>query len=63
MPTYDLRCKDCKHEFSVFCKISEKDKQMCPKCGSKNLETVFKKVNPYGGNTAGAGSSGGSGFG
>lgn len=57
MPTYDLKCKDCGHEFPVFCSISSKDKQSCPKCGSSKLESLFKSVNSYGGSGSGGSSS------
>ncbi|WP_240983698.1 FmdB family zinc ribbon protein [Acididesulfobacillus acetoxydans] len=45
MPTYDLVCKDCEHRFSVFCSISQKDKQVCPQCGSSEVEQRFTAVN------------------
>jgi len=57
LPTYDLKCQDCGHEFSAFCKISEKDKQLCPKCSSNKLNTIFKSFNRFSG---GAGSGSGS---
>lgn len=41
MPTYDFRCADCNHKFSVFVTISERDKVICPECGSKKVEQLF----------------------
>lgn len=34
MPTYEFRCKDCAHTFSVFQTLAEheKGKPACPKC-------------------------------
>ncbi len=39
MPTYEYRCDDCRHKFSVTHSISEheKTKVTCPKCKSKKV--------------------------
>ncbi|MDF2522916.1 MAG: regulatory protein FmdB family [Clostridiales bacterium] len=46
MPFYDLKCK-CGEEFNTMAKMSEREQKLikCPKCGSNELETVFKNVN------------------
>lgn len=38
MPLYDFKCSDCSTVFDVMCKISERESQTCPKCGSKNYQ-------------------------
>jgi len=40
MPTYELRCKECGHEFDRFLMrlIREQDR-VCPECGSTNVAT------------------------
>lgn len=45
MPSYDLVCQTCKHKFSVFCTISQKDQQSCPICGGKQIKQRFTAVN------------------
>jgi putative FmdB family regulatory protein len=47
MPFYDLRCKECKEEFNIMAKMSERDQKLikCPKCGNNELDTVYKNVN------------------
>ena len=47
MPFYDLKCKECSEEFNIMAKMSERDQKLvkCPKCGSNQLETVYKNVN------------------
>lgn len=46
MPFYDLKCK-CGEEFNIMASMSDREnkKIQCPKCGSNELETVFKSVN------------------
>jgi len=56
MPTYDLVCRDCGHKFSVFCSISQKDKQKCPQCASDKVEQRFTAVT-IGGSSSSSGSS------
>ncbi len=63
MPTYDLKCTNCGHEFTVFCSISDKNKQKCPECGCLTLETLFKSVNPYSNSGSPSSPAGGTGFG
>jgi len=33
MPTYDYRCKSCKHGFEVFHSMNADPVLVCPKCG------------------------------
>jgi putative FmdB family regulatory protein len=40
MPTYELFCNDCNIEFEEFCKISDKDKLVCPNCKGNNIKTL-----------------------
>lgn len=64
MPSYDLVCQDCGHKFSVFCSISQRDKQRCPQCESDKISTRFTAVNIGGSKSGGsASSSGGVSFG
>jgi len=39
MPVYDYVCNDCHKSFELVLTLSEhdKDKIVCPKCGSKNV--------------------------
>ena len=46
MPTYEYRCEDCKHEFTVVMSMAERDrgKIRCPACKKRNVTqklTVF----------------------
>ncbi|HEY9062581.1 MAG TPA: FmdB family zinc ribbon protein [Pseudobacteroides sp.] len=47
MPFYDLKCKNCGEEFNIMAKMSERDNKQikCVKCGSNELETLFKSIN------------------
>jgi putative FmdB family regulatory protein len=40
MPTYEYRCDECKHKFSLIMSISEHDKKKvsCPKCRKKKVK-------------------------
>jgi putative FmdB family regulatory protein len=33
MPTYEYECKECKHRFEEFHKITDNPLAICPKCG------------------------------
>ena len=35
MPTYDYRCRKCKHEFELFHSISDDAPKRCPRCRAK----------------------------
>ena len=54
MPTYELKCQKCGHEFSVFCSISARDGQKCPSCGNSELAARFTKVNTLGNKSGGS---------
>ena len=49
MPFYDLRCLSCGVESNVKASIAEKTECRipCPKCGSTDMETVFKSAPVY----------------
>jgi len=32
MPTYNYKCTDCKHQFTVFQKMSDDSIKECPQC-------------------------------
>lgn len=55
MPSYDLKCEACSHKFSVFCSMSDKDRQTCPQCGSTEISQRFTGFNVNRG--AGAGTA------
>ena len=38
MPTYDYVCADCKHTFTEITTIADRDKMVCPACGSTRTE-------------------------
>jgi putative FmdB family regulatory protein len=35
MPTYEYECKDCRHRFEEFQKITDKPLTTCPKCSGQ----------------------------
>ena len=41
MPTYEYRCKLCKHHFEKLQPIASKPLRTCPSCGKKTLERVI----------------------
>jgi putative FmdB family regulatory protein len=46
MPTYDLRCNQCKEEFTLRCSYDERIATPCPKCGSLDHEQHFTTTSP-----------------
>lgn len=46
MPTYEYRCEDCGHQFTVVLSISEheKAKQQCPKCKGEDVKQAVSAV-------------------
>lgn len=39
MPIYPYKCQDCNHEFTIICKMSERQSNpKCEKCGSDNTK-------------------------
>jgi len=41
MPTYDYRCKACKHEFEEFQSITAPVMKKCPECKKLKLERLI----------------------
>lgn len=41
MPTYEYRCKACKHEFELFQSMTAKPITLCPSCGKKKVERLI----------------------
>jgi putative FmdB family regulatory protein len=41
MPTYDYRCKACKHAFEEFQSMTAKVLKKCPACGKPALERLI----------------------
>ena len=47
MPSYDFRCKDCRHSFTLaYSTYAERDAATpkCPKCGSVELSNLIRRV-------------------
>lgn len=58
MPTYDFRCNQCGHRFSLLTSISGRKDAHCPECSSPEvtqLLTGFFFARPGGNNGAAAG--------
>ena len=49
MPFYDLYCSKCDEEYNISATISDKveGRIPCPKCGSTELDTVYKAAPAY----------------
>ncbi|TDA68701.1 MAG: zinc ribbon domain-containing protein [Clostridia bacterium] len=61
MPTYDFKCNQCGHRFSLVTSISGRKNAVCPECASREvtqLLTGFFYARP--GGDGAAASSGGS---
>jgi len=41
MPTYEYRCKKCKHEFEEYESITAPPLTICPSCKTPNLERII----------------------
>jgi putative FmdB family regulatory protein len=41
MPTYDYRCKACKHRWELFQSIKADPEKKCPKCGKLQAERLI----------------------
>ena len=41
MPTYEYRCRDCRHAFESFQRISDAPVQLCPSCGEMRVERLI----------------------
>lgn len=44
MPIYEYRCAECKAEFEVWQKISEKPIPKCEKCGSRKIAKLISQT-------------------
>ena len=47
MPSYDFRCKDCQHKFTLtYASYDEVDQTepVCPRCGSTSLSRLITRV-------------------
>ena len=52
MPTYDFRCLACNNVFSQKLSFSERKNAACEKCGSREVEQLFRKCNVLGGSSS-----------
>lgn len=43
MPIYEYRCNDCKKEFEVIQKFSDKPATKCPHCSGKKVERLISQ--------------------
>jgi len=44
MPTYEFRCQDCDHVYTLKATVEEKKaglSTVCPECGSREAQQVF----------------------
>lgn len=41
MPTYEYKCKACKHQFEQFQSMKDATLRKCPKCGKAKLERLI----------------------
>ena len=42
MAVIDFKCKDCGEKFFEIVNSSNRDKVLCPKCGSRDVNQVFE---------------------
>jgi putative FmdB family regulatory protein len=49
MPTYEFHCLHCDHRFSQFLSITQRKEAVCEKCGSKQIEQIYRCCNVVGG--------------
>lgn len=45
MPSYEFRCHECSHQFSVRVPWDKKSEVKCPNCGSDKLQEIFGLFN------------------
>lgn len=64
MPTYEFRCNECGHTFSVITNWSKKGEVTCPSCQAQDLKELFGNYRfcTTGGSTNGSGCTSSSGF-
>ncbi|MYE33435.1 MAG: zinc ribbon domain-containing protein [Gemmatimonadales bacterium] len=41
MPTYEYRCRSCRHEFERFQRMSDPAIRLCPLCGEEQVERLI----------------------
>lgn len=46
MPTYNFVCKN-EHSYEAFCKMSERQDQKCPECGSTGKQVILTPPVPH----------------
>jgi len=48
MPVYEYKCPKCGEKFevrrSIFASFKEKERTVCPKCGSPDIERVYSPL-------------------
>ena len=45
MPIYEYECRGCKAQFqSLIMKDADRDSQICPECGGRNLKRLISRV-------------------
>jgi putative FmdB family regulatory protein len=45
MPIYEYRCQKCDERFEEYLSTSTKSAPPCPKCGAKNVERLWSRIN------------------
>lgn len=48
MALLDFRCRDCGENFFEIVRTGDRNKLLCPKCKSKNIEQVFEGSSSFG---------------
>ncbi|WP_425155317.1 FmdB family zinc ribbon protein [Candidatus Palauibacter sp.] len=41
MPTYEYRCRGCRHAFERFQRMSDEPIRVCPSCGERRVERLI----------------------
>ncbi|HHY06263.1 MAG TPA: zinc ribbon domain-containing protein [Clostridia bacterium] len=59
MPTYEFHCQKCGHHFTQFLSITQRKKAVCTKCGSKQIEQIYRCCNVVGSNGGSGGQNSG----
>lgn len=60
MAVIDFKCAACEEEFFEIVNSANRDKIVCPKCGSKDIKQIFQGKCSIVGSNKGGGSCGGS---
>lgn len=55
MAIIDFKCKACGEKFDEIVNLSNRDKVVCPKCGSKEVAQVFEGKCSFGSGAKGSG--------